>query len=1279
MRLFTLTFFMCLAVNQCLLAQPQGFSKTKIDSLEKLLNKLPNDTNRVNTLFELATLYSNTSVEKSILIGEEALKLIRKLNYSNGFRKGLGPLSFQYTISGQWAKGLELALEGKERYKDVLNELSNYSNMAQLAYQFQGDYKRCLEECYENIQLFDNHPEVEFSLVDKWATYMSASEMYSNMQQGDSALTFALQSLGYAQNIQFNTMHFVGYAHNAIGKAFLKQNMPDSALYHLHIMRVAMEQIDNHFALQETQIYLSKAMQNKGIRDSMYYYAKTAYDGAVKMGNDINEMNAALILSEYFDKSNPAQSLFYLKRYNAIKEKVFTQDQTNKRYFLESEQRNKLIELEKKEINTKNRIKQNSLLGSLLTFVLLAVILIYTNRRKRLLNDKLQQQKIQIENQNRDLVQSSKELATKNNDLKIEVALDQVRARSLEMHKSDELKEVVATLYDQLRVLGFKYGAASILIMDSIKNDLIQWVGGFDQSEYPIGYHIKSFNHPAYIAQFSAWKNGDKYLELLLTDDEKRSFDEYMFTQTDFKKFPEEGKAFMKSLSSVVFSLAFLKYGALQWGPEKLNDEQAKILQKFAVVFEQAYTRFLDLQKAEAQAREAEIEASLERIRSRAMAMNTSEEFNSLLGFMYVECTKLNMHLDRGFIMTFNKATKDAYWWMVSADALEEPLKILVEYHEYAPNLAILKGWEEREQRWSYILEGNNKKTWDDYQFANALSQLPAFVKDNMRSVKSVILNASFQNFGCIMLSSFDPLSDDQFDLIQKFSKVFDQTYTRFLDLQKAEAQAREAQIEASFERIRASALAMQTSNEFSGVVQTLYVQINALGQKELEATIIQFYDIEQGFINSWNAQNVDKSSAGNITLGTTHIPFDACRLTLEWLNAYQSNQEDYTIIAKDDILEEWLLLLMTMSPEIKDRLGESMPQISNFHFSKFSRGALSMVSQKPFSEEPKYLLKRAASAFDLAYKRYLDLQLKEEQAIKLADEKQRLEAALKELQTTQAQLIQSEKLASLGELTAGIAHEIQNPLNFVNNFSELSVDLAKELKEERSKELGKRDEDLENDLIDDLISNQEKINHHGKRASDIVKGMLEHSRTSTGQKESTDLNALCNDYLRLAYQGQKAKNKDFNATMETHFDPNLPKIDIIPQDIGRVILNLINNAFYAVSEKLKVETSKAKSRPSGSEKAGSDYEPKVTITTQLTANSQLLITVKDNGSGIPCAIKDKIFQPFFTTKPTGQGTGLGLSLAFDIVTKGHGGSLEVVSNEEVGSEFIIFLPFKNN
>ena len=271
------------------------------------------------------------------------------------------------------------------------------------------------------------------------------------------------------------------------------------------------------------------------------------------------------------------------------------------------------------------------------------------------------------------------------------------------------------------------------------------------------------------------------------------------------------------------------------------------------------------------------------------------------------------------------------------------------------------------------------------------------------------------------------------------------------------------------------------------------------------------------------------------------------------------------------------------------------------------------------------------------------------------------VKARTAELLASQAQLIQSEKLASLGELTAGIAHEIQNPLNFVNNFSELSEELIDEMNDE----IDKGNNGEVKAIASDLKLNLEKIHHHGKRASSIVKGMLEHSRISTGDKELTDINALADEYLRLAYHGLRAKDSTgstdrFNSDFKTDFDENLPKIEVIPQDIGRVLLNLINNAFYACAERSRSSIK-------------SDEKSLVLVSTKKTEN-QVVISVKDNGNGMSDEVKAKIFQPFFTTKPTGQGTGLGLSLAYDIITKGHGGTLEVESKEGEGTEFIIRL-----
>jgi signal transduction histidine kinase len=277
--------------------------------------------------------------------------------------------------------------------------------------------------------------------------------------------------------------------------------------------------------------------------------------------------------------------------------------------------------------------------------------------------------------------------------------------------------------------------------------------------------------------------------------------------------------------------------------------------------------------------------------------------------------------------------------------------------------------------------------------------------------------------------------------------------------------------------------------------------------------------------------------------------------------------------------------------------------------------------------------------------------------------QKAKAQDALAELQFTQKQLIQSAKMASLGELTAGIAHEIQNPLNFVNNFSEVSVELLNELKEGTVNKLSTSERAGADEIINDLAENLKKISDHGKRADSIVKGMLQHSRTSTGKKEPTDINALADDYLRLSYHGVRAKDKEFNVGIKTDFDQRIGKIEVVPQDLGRVLLNLYNNAFYAVKQKSK--------------EGNGAFKPLVSVTTKKLG-SKIELSIKDNGAGIPQKLLDKIFQPFFTTKPAGQGTGLGLSLSYDVI-KAYGGEVKVETKEGEFAEFIIHLPISNN
>jgi len=396
---------------------------------------------------------------------------------------------------------------------------------------------------------------------------------------------------------------------------------------------------------------------------------------------------------------------------------------------------------------------------------------------------------------------------------------------------------------------------------------------------------------------------------------------------------------------------------------------------------------------------------------------------------------------------------------------------------------------------------------------------------------------------------------------------------------------------------------------------------------------------------------------------------FDAVKDPEGVINAYLSLAAIYKSRNELDSAFRYQSLAMKANEQLDN--AEKINQFKNVGFSEEERLRKLEIEKTEFKNRVRtyVLLSGLAGIIIIALLLYRNNRQKKKANHLLASQKEEIQNTLSELRSTQLQLIQSEKMASLGELTAGIAHEIQNPLNFVNNFSEINRDLIEEIKSEKLKVKSERNEELENQLLDDIEQNLEKINHHGKRADAIVKGMLQHSQKSSGQKELTDINVLCDEYLRLAYHGVRAKDKSFNATLQTDFSPTVGKINVVPQDIGRAILNLINNAFYAVGEKAKQNIP--------------GYEPTVLVTSKR-AGDKIELEIIDNGNGIPQMIIDKIFQPFFTTKPTGEGTGLGLSLAYDIV-KAHGGNIKVETNEggglpaealaKPGSEFIIQLP----
>jgi len=1197
----------------------------------------------------------------------------------------------------------------------------------------------------------------------------------------------------------------------------------------------------------------------------------------------------------------------------------------------------------------------------------------------------------------------------------IQLALERVRARTMAMQKSEELREVVAVIYEQLQQLGFvQEGSCNINIMDVSTGSVDWWMTGFGNQKYPHRYHVEYIDHPMHITQLAVWKSGKKYTTIEVAGESKKEFDKLMLSQADFENMSEETKTMIASLDRVIFSMAFMKYGALSWAANPITDEQANILQRFARVFEQTYTRFLDLQRAEAQARESQIQLALERVRARTMAMQRSEELSEAVYVLFQQFHELGENPDQATIGIVNEEENVIEYWVtmygnqmdrVFKFSIDEPHvtnriykawkqghkslvidlsgKELLEFTAYRESMGGAKRRPDEKRRVINVaffskglLNVQSNETRSDEsihllaRFATVFDQtytrfldlqkaegqareakieaalertrtqsmlmqhsqelddtlrvfheqvlslgiksafsflwLPdenkdrhifwaAWAENSSKEFKSKAINypldrnepataqclidwkknqpvisyhvppggvegyfaawqeliagveelkpgnfndglyyvEAFMKYGCFGVMVKSELSEDEKKILYRFAVEFERTYTRFLDLQKAEAQTRQAKIETAMEKVRSRAMAMQKPEELVGVAELLREEMGLLGVEELETSSIYIHNENNRTTECWYAIQDIREGKKKLIADYMSIQLNDTWVGKEMLKFYQSGKKQASILMKGEKRREWINYCSQHSKLLQGYYGDIIPE-RTYHLIKFSNGYMGAASPGDISAESWELLKRATTVFSLAYTRFSDLQKAEahaketvkqsaldriradiasmrttadldkitpliwneltilgipftrcgvfimddsqklihsflstpegkaiaafnipydspgniEQVLshwqskkdyiyhwdekaytefantlvkqgaldssekylhsiphdgsylhflpflqgmlyvgntdKLNDEqielvqhvtdafstayaryedfnkleaaKQQVEKTLTDLKQAQTQLVQSEKMASLGELTAGIAHEIQNPLNFVNNFSEVSRELIDELKSQKEK-LKKEEQD---GILNDIDANLEKILHHGKRADAIVKGMLQHSRTSSSQKELTDINALADEYLRLAYHGLRAKDKSFNAKFTTDFDNKVDKINIIPQEIGRVILNLINNAFYAVSQRQKSE--------------GKQYEPTVSVSTKKIAD-KVEIIVKDNGTGIPQKVLDKIFQPFFTTKPTGQGTGLGLSLAYDIITKGHNGEIKIETKEGEGSKFIVIIP----
>ena len=582
------------------------------------------------------------------------------------------------------------------------------------------------------------------------------------------------------------------------------------------------------------------------------------------------------------------------------------------------------------------------------------------------------------------------------------------------------------------------------------------------------------------------------------------------------------------------------------------------------------YSKELELKN-----RELEIETALERVRARAMGMHNSTELSEVAYLLFQQLKAIGVKLRWCWVSIFDEELQGIISWYADVDGTFNPIPIRQKFKDFEDTRTVFKAWQSNQSFYLHEIKGQEL-----VKYVDELGKDPDFKKGPSYPIfKKNVTGCLYQTtamfkHGYVGYSSFEPRNNDNLQYFCRFAKVFEQTYTRFLDLQNAEKQVREAIKQASVDRVRGEIASMRSTADLDRITPLVWDELTVLGVPFIRCGVL--------IVNEASTLvEAHMSDPTGRSLGVMNLPYTSNELLRKTVESWRKKKVYKEHWYKEAFIK-WTQTLMDQG-HIKNKeeyQGAAKPPESlHMHFVPFTQGMLYVGGENQLVDEQIELVHTLADTFAIAYARYADF-------AQMEKAKQSVETTLTELKATQSQLIQSEKMASLGELTAGIAHEIKNPLNFVNNFSEVSNELIDEMNEE----IEKGDLEEAKAIADDIKQNLEKIKHHGKRADSIVKGMLQHSRSSSGVREPTDLNALAEEYLRLAYHGLRAKDEGFNAAMNSDFDDTIGKINIVPQDIGRAILNLITNAFYAVNESNKLNQK--------------DYEPTVTVTTKRTGNS---------------------------------------------------------------------------
>ncbi|WP_194973322.1 ATP-binding protein [Aquiflexum lacus] len=843
-------------------------------------------------------------------------------------------------------------------------------------------------------------------------------------------------------------------------------------------------------------------------------------------------------------------------------------------------------------------------------------------------------------------------------EAKIEVALEKVRSRTMAMQKAEELGDVATVLFSELNTLVDNLWTCGFVLCEKNRQEDEWWLSLDNGLIQP--FFLPNIGDYAHESLYEGWKKGESYRTVTLQDEVlQEHYDWLMNIPISRKIFEEMEGSGIPRPNWQRLHAAYFKTGYLVIITE-VPCEAEEIFKRFAQVFDLTYTRFLDLQKAENQAKESQIEASLERVRAKALAMHNSEDLRQTITAIFEELKGLNIKTIRLGLGLVNPDSPEGEIVTSRIDEKDHILEVSGKFRlEGDPVLDSVYNHFKQQKDYFPILEGEEINSY--------YSALQGYVNVQGQGTDTKHFGC-FLYFkeGCLYAWSAEPHSEGQIGILKKFSRVVEITYRRYKDLLESEYREKEAVKQASLDRVRAEIASMRNTNDLERITPLIWKELTTLGIPFLRCGVF-IMDEQEELIHTFLSTPDGKAIAAFHLPYTSNPFFNAIE---EWrakkIHISHWDTEEFSALA-DSLVKEGQLTN-------REQYLNSVPKGGLYlHYVPFLQGIVYVGNTAELTNENLQLVQSVADAFSTAYARYEDF-------VKLEQAKAEVDSAMSELKATQSQLVQQEKLASLGQLTAGIAHEIKNPLNFVNNFSEVSIEMIEEIIDSRhkvlSRESGRQDtrlkteaDEIEDEILEDIKGNLKKIHEHGSRANGIVTSMLQHSRGGSGKMEPTELNALIKEYVNLSFHGMRAGKNPIDVDLVFDVDPELGEVSLIKEDFTRVVINLCNNAFDAMrSKKYQVKSTK------NQDGAGKDenYAPKFRVTTR-SENGQVRIAFEDNGPGIPEDIKDKILQPFFTTKKGTEGTGLGLSITQDIV-KAHGGELEIETTISKGTNFIIKL-----